>query len=125
LTRADNTRQLLDAAAARHDNATRRAHDALERLDRTGQPITFEAVARTAGVSRGWLYRQPDLRADIIRLRSTATSAPAVPSAQRASIDTLHQRLDTARDEIARLRVENTVLREQLARSLGRQRARR
>jgi hypothetical protein len=123
MTSADNTRHLLHAAAARHDSATRRAHDALEHLDRTGQPITFQAVARTAKVSRGWLYRQPDLRAAIVRLRSTSPDQPSLPGAQRASIDSLRQRLDTTRDEITRLRAENNVLRDQLARSLGKQRA--
>ena len=123
--RADNTGQLRAAAAARHDHATRRARDALKRLDRNGQPITFQSVAQAAGVSRGWLYRQPDLRDTITRLRSTPPGHTAVPAAQRASADSLRQRLDTAQDHIARLRTENAALRDQLAHSLGEQRARR
>ena len=39
------------AAAARQ-----RATEALQRLHATGQPITFTHVARTASVSRSWLY---------------------------------------------------------------------
>ena len=58
--------------------ARQRATEALQRLHTTGQPITFRTathVARTAGVSRSWLYRQPDLRADIDRLHRVATAA--------------------------------------------------
>ena len=40
-------------------------------------PITFTAVARAAGVSRGWLYNQSDLRDTIIRLRSDRTTGDA------------------------------------------------
>ena len=63
------TTALAAAARQRSDQTRQRATEALQRLHATGQPITFAHVARTAGVSRSWLYRQPDLRADINRLR--------------------------------------------------------
>jgi len=67
-----------------------------------------------------------DLRTAIIRLRRTdGQPAPATAANQRASSDSLRQRLDATRNEIAQLRAENTRLREQVARSLGEQRARR
>ena len=72
------TAALAAAARQRADQTRQRATEALQRLHTTGQPITFAHVARTAGVSRSWLYRQPDLRADIDRLRRVAT-AQAVP----------------------------------------------
>lgn len=126
MTRADNTQHLLLAAAARHGNAVSRARAAIEALDRAGQSLTFAAVARTAGVSRGWLYNQPELREAIIRLRhASPVAAPAIPAAERPTPASLHQRLDHVRDEIARLRAENAILREQLARRLGEERARR
>ncbi len=127
MTHADNTRHLQRAAAARHDTAVDRARAAIEELERSGQPLTFTSVARTARVSRGWLYSQSDLRDAITALRRsqpTNTLAP-IPAAQRATSESLRQRLDSAREEIAGLRVENAALRDQLARSLGEQRARR
>ena len=48
-----------------------------------------------------------------------------MPAAQRASTESLRQRLDSARDEITRLRADNAALRRQLARSLGEQRLQR
>jgi Family of unknown function (DUF6262) len=127
VTRADNAHHLRRSAAARHDAALVRARAALDELDRAGQPLTFATVARAARVSRSWLYNQPDLRATITRLRSAAslTDAPPIPAAQRATSESLHQRLDATRDEITQLRAENAVLRDRLARSLGDQRSRR
>ena len=74
--RADNS-HLVIAAARRRAAATRhRAVAALRRMDNAGPPITFDAVAREAHVSRSWLYNQPDLRAEIERLRARRQPAP-------------------------------------------------
>lgn len=119
---ADNSAFLAAANARRHEAALAAAHDAIERLGREGRSVNFGAVAKAAGVSRAWLYREPEIRELVARLRAAPTRATA-RAAQRASTDSLHQRLDTARDEITRLRAENSALREQLARRLGAQRA--
>jgi hypothetical protein len=120
---AGNARFIAQAAATRSDATRQRATTAIETLDRTGRPVTFSTVAAAAGVSRAWLYRQPDLRAAIVSLRAQRPAGPATPAAQHATIDSLRQRLDAAREEIARLRAENTALRDETARRLGRQRA--
>jgi len=116
------TAALAAAAHQRTHDTRRRAVEALQHLDANGDPVTFSSVAHAAGVSRSWLYRQADLRAEIGRLRIPAQAAP-VPSAQRASTDSLRQRLDTTLAEIQRLKTENQHLREQVARRLGQQRA--
>ncbi len=126
MTRADNTAHLRLAAAARHDAAMGCARCALEAMDRSGHSLTFSAVAMAAGVSRGWLYNQPELRSTITHLRTASSrSTPSVPAAQRATTESVLRRLDAARDEVTRLRSENAALRDQLARSLGDQRANR
>ena len=50
------------AAARRHELTRARAIQALRELDRAGAPVTFAAVATAAGISRSWLYTQPDTR---------------------------------------------------------------
>ena len=127
MTHADNTPHLARAAAARHHAADQRAREAIEHLDHAGTPISFTSVARSAGVSRGWLYQQPDLRDAIISLRIASRRADTTPTpgSQRATTESLRQRLDAARDEITHLRTDNAILREQLARSLGQQRTHR
>lgn len=118
MTRADNSHHLQRAAAARHETAVDRAQQAIEELDRDGGAVTFAAVAAAARVSRSWLYTEISLR-DAITGRRRARPAPAMPAAQRATAESLIERLDNARAEIARLRAENTDLHTKLARSLG------
>jgi hypothetical protein len=122
VSRADNAAHLLKAVADRRDAATRRAVAVIDEFARTGAAVTVAGVANAAGVSRSWLYEQPDLLADVTRLRDHAAHGAPLPAAQRASDESLRQRLDTARAEIERLRTENATLRDQLARALGEQR---
>ena len=124
MTRADNTGHLAQAAARRHQAALAKASHAIERLDRTSQPVTFSAVAAAAGVSRTWLYRNPAIRDLITGLRTEP------PHRQHKGSTASHRgilrtRLDAAREEITRLRAENAALRQQAARHLGQQRAQR
>ena len=123
MTRSDNTRLLVQAAADRHQATLEKASDAIARLDRTGQPVNFSAVAAAAGVSRASLYRDPGIRDLISRLRSGPARSAATRAAQRATAESLRARLNAAREEITRLRAENAVLRHQAARHLGQQRA--
>ena len=125
MSRADNTLHLRRAAADRRAAATRRTIAAIEEFDRIGASVTVAGVASAARVSRSWLYDQPDLLAATIRLRQRISSATRVPTAQRATDESVRQRLDAARAEIERLRTENATLRDQVARTLGQQRLRR
>lgn len=128
---ADNRAHLLAASQRRSACTSERAQEALRDLARNGTPITFAGVAAAANVSRSWLYRDAELRAEIDRLRATpSNSSPGVPAAQRASTESLQQRLQTAhddadalREEVRQLREEVRRLRDHLARQLGEQRA--
>ncbi|HZD00820.1 MAG TPA: DUF6262 family protein [Actinomycetes bacterium] len=128
--RADNSRYVVQAAQRRSQATRDRAVQALRRLVARGDPITFDSLARTAGVSRSWLYAQPDLRLKVARLRArqrerqgAAPATPPVPARQRASDASLRRRLEAVNAEIRRLREENRQLREQLAWALGERRA--
>ncbi len=92
---------LAETAARRHELTRSRAVQALRELDRSGAPVTFAGVGRAAGVSRSWLYTQPDISAQIRRLRqstSSAGSAGAVPAGQRPTGASLRARLAAALD---------------------------
>jgi hypothetical protein len=124
---ADNRVHLAAATARRSANARERATDALRRLDAARSPITFAAVASAAGVSRSLLYRDPDIRAEIQRLRTATlhTAHPCVPAADRATDASLRQRLKTLLGDNRTLRDENRQLHDQIATLLGNQRAQR
>ena len=118
----------LSAAAARRHELTRsRAVQALRELDRAGVPVTFAGVAKAAGISRSWLYTQPDISSQIRRLRKETANAAGfaggIPAAQRATDTSLGARLAAALDRNKQLADENARLRRQLAHALGGQRS--
>jgi hypothetical protein len=112
---------LAAAAARRHQLTRARAIQALRELDRAGSPVTFASVAGTAGISRSWLYTQPDIRDQIRELRGTRSPGPAspIPASQRATEHSLRARLTAALQRNQQLAEENARLRRQLARALG------
>lgn len=59
-----------------------------------------------------WVYNQPDLRAELERLRGRQrpTTQP-VPDQQRATDASLHQRLQVATERIRQLETDNQRLR--------------
>lgn len=121
---ADNTDRLAQSARQRHELTRSKAIRALRELDRAGAAVNFEVVARNADVSRSWLYTQPDIRAEIERLREATrhSPAPAIPAAQRTSDASLLIRLQAANENNRLLTHENQRLRRQLAHALGDQR---
>ena len=117
---------LAEAAARRHELTRAKAVQALRELDRAGSPVTFAVVAQAAGISRSWLYTQPDISSQIRRLRQDTDgtgSAGAVPASQRTTDASLRARLTAALDRTKQLADENARLRRQLARTLGDQRS--
>lgn len=120
----DNIDRLTESARQRHQLTRSKAVRALRELDRAGTPVNFEVVARNADVSRSWLYTQPDIRAEIERLRDATrhSPVPAVPAAQRTSDASLLIRLQAANENNRLLTQENQRLRRQLAHALGDQR---
>jgi hypothetical protein len=123
--RADNSQHIIAAARQRAAATRERAIAAMRRMDAAGQAVSFDAVAREAGVSRSWLYTQPDLRTEINRLRERhgpAPSPPQVPDQQRASDASLLRRLEAATARNRQLETEVRELKGQLARALGQQR---
>jgi hypothetical protein len=117
MTPTDNAAILTRANARRRQATLAAARDAIERLGREGRRVS---VGGAAGVSRAWLYRDPEIRNLIEQLRGTPQTTTR--DAHRASADSLRQRLDAARADITRLRAENAALRDQLARHFGGQR---
>src|SRR4249919_2665523 len=77
--RADNIHHLTEAARRRAQTTRRRAVAALRRMDTSGLPVTIDALAREADVSRSWIYSQPDLRAEAARLRDRPRCARGGP----------------------------------------------
>ncbi|CAM4009890.1 DUF6262 family protein [Nocardiopsis rhodophaea] len=123
--RADNSAHLVISAHRRHELTRAKTLKSLHELDTAGTPVTFESVARHANVSRSWLYTQPDIRAEIERLRSLDRRAqpPKTPARQRGTEASLSRRLEIALAQNSNLTNDNQRLRGQLAQALGQLRA--
>ena len=123
--RADNTAHLITSARNRHEITRARAMRALREVDVSGQPVSFEALARIAGVSRSWLYTQPDIRAEIQRLRDLDRRPLLRPTStdQRGSDASLARRLEIALARNRELAADNQRLRRRLAIAIGSLRA--
>ncbi|WP_395405671.1 DUF6262 family protein (plasmid) [Arthrobacter sp. UC242_113] len=116
--RTDNTHHLLTAARRRSETARQRAEQALRKLDQTTQAATVSELARTAGVSRSWLYTQPDLL-EQLRVRNLPPKTTPTGKSLRVSEASLKARLQLAHQRIQRLSEENRQLRDRLARAHG------
>jgi Family of unknown function (DUF6262) len=120
--RADNTAALAAAARQRHELTRAKAIRAIQQAKHDGTPVTFESIARSAGISRSWLYEHPGIRREIEQLRDATrlrAPAPPLPANQRASDASLRTRLAAALQRNRQLAEENARLRRQLARALG------
>ena len=114
---------LAAAARRKSESALTRARAALLALHDAGVEITFQSVAAHAGVSRQWLYKNPELRAEVEKLRARESGPRPIPAAQRTSDASLRQRNLMLLEENKRLRRENGELKHELAKLIGERRA--
>ena len=103
--RRDNSHHHLVAAAQRRRVDTlERARQALHELGETGQRRTVTQIAAHAGVSRSWLYAQPELSDQLRRLTAAPETAESAPTRiERGSDASLRQRLTLAHQRIGEL----------------------
>ncbi len=124
--RHDNSHHLIAAAQRRRADTLQRARQALQDLGDSGQKSTVTQIAAHAGVSRSWLYAQPDLRVQLRQLSATPQPGePAAPQVERSSEASLRQRLSLAHERIRELDDDNRHLRDQIAVLHGQLRANR
>lgn len=118
--RADNSRYVIDAANRRKDDARRRVLDVLKTAHETGSGASIAQIAGAAGVSRTYLYSQPDLLAAARRLQASNRGRPeGVPTLQRATTASLLARIEVLTTRNGQLREENRRLRRRLETAYG------
>ncbi|WP_084020461.1 DUF6262 family protein [Mycobacterium avium] len=116
--RRNNSHHLIAAAQRRRADTLKRAQQALHELGETGQRHTIVQIAAHAGVSRSWLYAQPELRDQLRRLTAISISEPSASAPARiepGSDASLRQRLTLAHERIRELDDETRQLRNQIA----------
>jgi hypothetical protein len=121
---ADNSAAL--AHARRQDSRTKRARadEAIAAMEKTGERISFPAVARRAGVSTSLLYSDTELSSRIAVARDRQRQAGderawRLPTRSLVTEQSLRCDLANAKERGRRLAEEVTLLRERLSRQLG------
>ena len=121
---------LTAAAKVKSQTKTDAAEQAIRRLIKRGEPVTFQAVGREAGVSHAFLYGHPDLRGRIEHLRAQhrpPRPEPATPGAQSTLVTALTNQVNHLKKQhreqvqalhaaLERAHGENLDLRRELAR---------
>ena len=121
---------LTAAAKAKSQAKTETTEQAIRSLVKRGEPVTFQAVGREAGVSHAFLYGHPDLRGRIEHLRDQhppMPAEPAPPARETTLVSTLtsqinhikkqhRQQVQSLQTALERAHGENLDLRRELAR---------
>jgi hypothetical protein len=119
---ADNTRYLREATQRRAEGARNRAEAAINTAARGRDRVTVAGIAKAAGVSRSWVYTQPDL-VDAISALQQRNPVSDRTSRASASAESLQTRLAAANERNKQLRQQLTQLSEQLETAYGEIRA--
>jgi chromosome segregation ATPase len=121
---ADNSAALRRARRADGNLKRQHALDAIEAIEASGEPISFPAVARRAGVSVSLLYADRELAGRIAASRDRQRQAGRdrawqLPARSLVTEQSLRVELANAKDQVRRLSEEVAALRKRLARQLG------
>jgi len=110
-------RRIATLKQARAEDAARKRRnvaDAIQKLTDNGSRVTFGLVARRAGVSRQFLYGDSELRAAVEDARHHTPTTPRANTSVDCDAKGLQTDVLLAREEITRLRAENTKLKSKL-----------
>jgi len=116
-----NTNGLRSNAQRKAAVTEQRAEAALALLIQEQQPITFKAVAQTAGISTAWLYEHEALKERIMHLRSQQLPSAQVkiPPREQASSASKDAMIAALRQRIQKLEKENHDLKQQVEVAYG------
>jgi uncharacterized coiled-coil protein SlyX len=120
----DNSQALKRARRLDSKVKRRQASQALQAMIDAGEPISFPAVARRAGVSVSLLYADAELAGRLTEARSRQRQAGRervwrLPPRSLVTEQSLRVDLANTKDQVRRLTEELTVLRGRLAHELG------
>lgn len=109
-----NTSGLKKNALKKRELAHQRAEEGIKTLLETGRSINFGTVAEIAGVSRTWLYNQPEIRVKIEKYRDKQTKKTHHSQEQKTLDQKKKSKIKDLKEHILRLKTENSGLRTQI-----------
>lgn len=108
-----NTELAHQAIRKKSDVMFKRVMAIIEKMKVDNEPINFNSVATTTGVSKSWLYRHGELCAVIDDLRATQSAGRPAPRAMPDN-ESKNAVIDALKRRIQKLEAENKELRMQV-----------
>ncbi|MDZ8056568.1 MAG: DUF6262 family protein [Aulosira sp. ZfuCHP01] len=115
-----NVEGLRGNAQRKRQEAFDKVEQGIRQLLKEKQVINFNTVAKASGVSKAWLYKEPEIKARIEHLRDNHSKAEKVPPKQRTSDASKDAIIKTLKERIKKIEAENRGLRDQLEAVYGR-----
>lgn len=106
-----NVEGLRDNAQRKRQEAYSRTDKAIQQLLKERKTINFNTVAQASGVSKAWLYKEPDIKARIEHLREQNQGAKKAPPQQRTSDASKDALIKNLKVRIKQLEATNRELR--------------
>jgi Mg2+ and Co2+ transporter CorA len=114
-----NTEGIKSAAQKKRQDSFDKADEAIKSLIKNKKPINFESVAQAAGVSRQWIYNQPELKSRIETLRAQQSPKKAIPQSQSASDASKDAIIKTLRQRLRKVEEENKEIQKRIEVAYG------
>lgn len=92
-----NVEGLRSYAQQKRQESFEKVDQGIKQLLRAGRSINFNTVAEASGVSKAWLYKEPDIKARIEQLREQGVTKKSV----------LEEAMESLKEAIAKNRVYN------------------
>ncbi len=112
---ADNARNLERSWSRRKADARKKALDTIRTMRLKDEPVNFNSVHKRSGLSKNYLYNEPEIRKSIEECRSMEQSISAVRKAKYEKTSRSKDVIIKAKDKrIAKLEEENRRLKDEI-----------
>jgi DNA repair exonuclease SbcCD ATPase subunit len=104
---------LRESAQKKRQETFEKVERGIQQLIKEKRRINFNTVVEASGVSKAWLYKEPEVKSRIEQLRAQSTGTKKIPPRQQTSDKSKDALIKTLKDRIKRLVAENQELRQQ------------
>ena len=109
-----NTSGLKDSAERKRQKSFEKLELGIQELIKNRLPINFKSVSEASGLSRSWLYKEPEVKARIEQLRAQTEKTNKTSPKQKASADSKDALINTLKLRLKKVNAENDGLKKQL-----------
>lgn len=108
-----NTKGLRQNAQKKREETFEKFESAIRQLMKEKRRINFNTVVEVSGISKAWLYKEPEIRTRIEQLRKQGNGGKQAPVKRQISDPSKDALLKTFKERIKKLEAENQDLRRQ------------